>query len=221
MLVTGYLSRSFTYTRANLRKLLTTVVVPYLVFETLLALFRTAVGGEDMTTLYVDPHWPMWYLSVLFLWRLATPLLNRVPHPLALAVAVSLLGGVTSGDPLDVARALGLLPFFVIGLTVTREQLDRLAAPRVRVVAAGAAGDRLRGGGVRRPGGEQGVALLAGQLRRARRLVRRGCPAPGPHARGGRSCLRSARWRSCPGHSGGSRPSARRAWWSTCSTASS
>jgi fucose 4-O-acetylase-like acetyltransferase len=136
VLVTGYLSRSFTYTRANVRKLLSTVVAPYLVFETLLALFRTAVGGEDMTTLYLDPHWPMWYLSVLFLWRLATPLLNRVPHPLALAVAVSLLGGVTSGDPLDVARALGLLPFFVIGLTVTREQLDRLAAPRVRALAA-------------------------------------------------------------------------------------
>jgi fucose 4-O-acetylase-like acetyltransferase len=136
VLVTGYLSRRFSYTRENLRKLATTVVVPYLVFETLLALFRSAVGGEDMTTLYVDPHWPMWYLSVLFLWRLATPLLNRVPHPLALAVAVSLLGGVTSGDPLDVARALGLLPFFVLGLTVTREQLDRLAAPRVRVVAA-------------------------------------------------------------------------------------
>jgi fucose 4-O-acetylase-like acetyltransferase len=135
VLVTGYLSRSFTYTRANLRKLLTTVVVPYLVFETLLALFRSAVGGEDMSRLYVDPHWPMWYLSVLFLWRLATPLLNRVGHPLLLAVAVSLLGGATSGDPLDVARALGLLPFFVLGLTVTREQLRRLADARVRVVA--------------------------------------------------------------------------------------
>jgi fucose 4-O-acetylase-like acetyltransferase len=136
VLVTGYLSRSFTYTRANLRKLLTTVVAPYLVFETLLALFRSAVGGEDMTTLYVDPHWPMWYLTALFLWRLATPLLNRVAHPLLLATGVSLLGGIASGDVLDVARALGLLPFFVIGLTITREQLERLATARVRVVAA-------------------------------------------------------------------------------------
>ena len=137
VLVTGYLSRGFTFSRANLSKLVTTVVAPYLVFESLLGLFRSAVGGEDMTTLYVDPHWPMWYLSVLFLWRLATPLLRRVRHPLVLAVGVSLVGGVTSGDPLDVARALGLLPFFVVGLTVTREQLDRLAGPRVRVVAAG------------------------------------------------------------------------------------
>src|SRR5688572_11072327 len=35
VLVTGYLSRSFTYSRANLRKLMTTVVAPYLVFESL------------------------------------------------------------------------------------------------------------------------------------------------------------------------------------------
>ena len=34
VLVTGYLSRSFTFTRANLRKLVTTIVVPYLLFET-------------------------------------------------------------------------------------------------------------------------------------------------------------------------------------------
>jgi fucose 4-O-acetylase-like acetyltransferase len=60
VLVTGYLSRRFTFTRANLRRLVTTIVVPYLVFETLLAVFRTVVGHEDMGTLYLDPHWPMW-----------------------------------------------------------------------------------------------------------------------------------------------------------------
>jgi len=136
VLVTGYLSRSFTFTRRNLRKLFTTVVVPYFVFETLLALFRMIVGDEDFSTLYVDPHWPMWYLTALFFWRLATPLLNRVRHPMVLAVAVSLVGGLNTAGVLDISRAMGLLPFFVAGLVMTREQFDRLAAPRVRVVAA-------------------------------------------------------------------------------------
>ena len=81
VLVTGYLSRSFTFTRSKVHALVTTIVVPYLVFETLLALFRTVVGHEDLGLLYLSPHWPMWYLSVLFLWRLATPLLNRVRQP--------------------------------------------------------------------------------------------------------------------------------------------
>ena len=47
VLVTGYLSRSFTFSRKNLHKLVTTVVVPYFVFESLLALFRIVVGGEE------------------------------------------------------------------------------------------------------------------------------------------------------------------------------
>jgi fucose 4-O-acetylase-like acetyltransferase len=141
VIVTGYLSRSFTYSRPHLRRLVTTVVAPYLVFETLLAVFRISIGKESMgSPLYLDPHWPMWYLAVLFLWRLVTPLFKRVPHPVVLAVAVSLLGGLIDSDVLDVSRATGLLPFFVLGLTMRREQLDRLAAPRVRTAAAAAFG---------------------------------------------------------------------------------
>lgn len=137
VLVTGYLSRSFTFTRRNLHKLVTTIVAPYLLFETLLALFRITVGHEDLGMLYLSPHWPMWYLSALFLWRLATPAIKRVPHPLVLAVAVSLVGGLNTLDWLDLPRTLGLLPFFVAGMTMRREHFERLAQPRVRVVAAG------------------------------------------------------------------------------------
>lgn len=141
VIVTGYLSRSFTYSRPHLRKLLTTVVAPYLVFETLLAVFRISIGKESMgSPLYLDPHWPMWYLAVLFLWRLVTPLFHRVPHPMVLAVTVSLLGGLIDSDVLDISRATGLLPFFVLGLTMRREQIDRLAGPRVRTAAAAALG---------------------------------------------------------------------------------
>jgi fucose 4-O-acetylase-like acetyltransferase len=138
VLVTGYLSRSFRFTRANLRRLVNTVVAPYLVFETLLALFRTVVGHESLGMLYLSPHWPLWYLTALFFWRLATPLLVRLRPPVSLAVAVGvcLLGGLNTLDALDLPRILGLLPFFVAGLVMTREQLDRLARPRVRVAAA-------------------------------------------------------------------------------------
>lgn len=132
VMVTGHLSRSFTFSRRNLVRLATTVALPYLVFEALLAAFRQDVGGEDLGQLWIDPHWPMWFLSALLLWRLATPLLRRVRHPTAWAVAVSLLAGVTSGDTLDLERAMGLLPFFVAGLLATPEHLARLHAPDVR-----------------------------------------------------------------------------------------
>ncbi len=136
VLVTGYLSRSFAYTRRHLVRLVTTVAVPYVLFEGLLALFRTDVGGENLPgTLWWDPHWLMWYLSALFLWRLATPLLIRLPFALPVAVAVSLAGGLTSGHALDVQRAMSLLPFFVLGLRARPEHLALLQRPAVRLAA--------------------------------------------------------------------------------------
>ena len=59
VMITGYLSRSFTFTRGNVRRLLTAVVLPYLVFEALLTTFREVVGGESMGQLWIIPHWPM------------------------------------------------------------------------------------------------------------------------------------------------------------------
>ncbi len=138
VMVTGYLSRSFTFSRRNLSKLLTTVVLPYVVFEATLTTFRSVVGGEHHGPLWLNPHWPMWYLAALFLWRLATPLLKRMPHALPVAVAVSLVGGVTTGDTLDSARTMGLLPFFVMGLLATPEHIDRLRRPAARLAALGA-----------------------------------------------------------------------------------
>lgn len=138
VMVTGYLSRSFTFSRRNLSRLLTTVVLPYVVFEAALTTFRSVVGGEQHGPLWLNPHWPMWYLAALFLWRLATPLLKRMPYALPVAVAVSLVGGVTTGDTLDTARAMGLLPFFVMGLLATPEHIDRLRRPAARLAALAA-----------------------------------------------------------------------------------
>ena len=135
--VTGYLSRSFTWAPYRMWQLVRTIVVPYVVFECALALFRIYVGGERLEDLFRDPHWPMWYLSALFFWRLLTPVFTRLPTAVAIgtAVTVSLVAGLYAGDTLDMARVLGLLPFFVLGLTATKERLERLREPWVRNAA--------------------------------------------------------------------------------------
>jgi fucose 4-O-acetylase-like acetyltransferase len=135
--VTGYLSRSFSYQPTRLWQLVRTVAVPYVVFESALALFRIYVGGERLEDLFRDPHWPMWYLSALFCWRLLTPIFKALPTYAAIgtAVVVSLVAGLYAGDTLDLARVLGLLPFFVLGLTATPARLERLRAPWVRSAA--------------------------------------------------------------------------------------
>jgi fucose 4-O-acetylase-like acetyltransferase len=136
VLVTGYLSRSFTWSPVRLVALVRTVVVPYILFETALALFRVYVGGEQLEDLFRDPHWPMWYLSALFFWRLMTPVFRPLWGGLVVAVGISLVAGLWVGDTLDMARILGLLPFFVLGLKATPERLALLRGrPRLKVAA--------------------------------------------------------------------------------------
>ncbi|GAA4371753.1 acyltransferase family protein [Nocardioides caricicola] len=124
--VTGYLSQRFAYTKERTWQLFRTIVVPYLLFETALGLFRVYVGGEELDDLFRDPHWPMWYLAALFFWRLLTPIFRPMWGGVVAAVAISLVAGMYAGDTLDLARVLGLLPFFVMGLKATTERLEWL-----------------------------------------------------------------------------------------------
>jgi len=137
VMVTGYLSRRFSYDAKNLRRLVTTVVIPYFVFEGLFALFRVYVGGETLERLWLNPHWPMWYLAAMFFWRLATPFFRRTARPLVLAVAVSLIGGVIGIETLDLSRVMGLLPFFVAGALVEERHLEWLRSAAARRLALG------------------------------------------------------------------------------------
>jgi fucose 4-O-acetylase-like acetyltransferase len=132
VVVTGYLSRSFEWTRRRMWSLCTTVALPYVVFEGLYAYFRHEFGGVEFERLWANPHWPMWYLAALFFWRLATPLFKRLPGKVVIAVAISLVAGLYANDILDNARILGLLPFFVLGLKMHEGHWTMLRTRRAR-----------------------------------------------------------------------------------------
>ena len=133
--VTGYLSQKFAYNRTRMWQLVRTVVVPYLIFEAALALFRIYIGGEELQDLFKDPHWPMWYLAALFFWRLLTPIFRPLWGGVVVAIGISLVAGIYAGNTLDIARVLGLLPFFVLGLKATPERLEMLRRTPVQAAA--------------------------------------------------------------------------------------
>jgi fucose 4-O-acetylase-like acetyltransferase len=118
VLVTGYLSRSFRWSRRHLLSVLTTLLVPYAIFEWLMATFRVHVVSEidSVERMWLNPHWPMWYLVVLAMWRLLTPALRLHWVAVPLSVGVSLMAGIWNVELFDINRMLGLLPFFVAGL---------------------------------------------------------------------------------------------------------
>ena len=135
MIVTGYLSKSFEYTRiadvepghhgrGALRDLRGRAT----------RCFRHTIGGVDFERLWANPHWPMWYLSAMFFWRLMTPIFKRMPGKVVVAVAISLLAGLYANDIFDNARIFGLLPFFVLGPEDARGPLEPAAHPAGAVV---------------------------------------------------------------------------------------
>lgn len=138
VLVTGYLSRSFAWTRRHLWSLFCTILVPYVLFEAAMTWFRIQLGGpgnfrEWPDDLWLNPHWPMWYLAAVFLWRLATPVLKRHWVAVPLSVAASLLFPLVGSDYLDLNRVVGLLPFFVLGLHARPSWLRHLQTRTARV----------------------------------------------------------------------------------------
>lgn len=133
----------------RLKRLITGVAVPYIVFETAYSLFkRYADHDPGMEISLLDPWFLTWFLVALFIWRLTTPIWNLVRWPLPLALGIAMLASVTPGigDDLDLQRVLQFLPYFVLGLVMKPEHF-RMVQPALGADRGGAG---VRGGPRRR-----------------------------------------------------------------------
>lgn len=138
ILVSGYFSRSFDMSPAKVKRLVTGVVVPYVLFETAYSLFKRYAGGVDDTPItLLDPLFLTWFLIALFIWRVTTPLWQSLRHPLPVALAIAALASVTPGitDDLDLQRVCQLLPFFVLGLLMKPEHFQLIRRREVRMLS--------------------------------------------------------------------------------------
>ncbi|MFI5683109.1 acyltransferase family protein [Streptomyces sp. NPDC051636] len=138
IIVSGYFSRGFDASPAKIKRLVTGVVVPYVVFETAYTLFtRWSDGVPDRPVSLLDPLYLTWFLAALFVWRLTTPLWQSVRHPLPAALALAMLATLSPsiGSDLDLQRTLQFLPYFVLGLCLRPEHFRLVRRRAVRVVA--------------------------------------------------------------------------------------
>ncbi|GAA3506405.1 acyltransferase family protein [Streptomyces prasinosporus] len=138
IVVAGYHSRGFDGSEGRVRRLVTGVVLPYVVFETAYTFFtRWTDGVPDRPVTLLEPLYLTWFLAALFVWRLTTPLwkLVRWPVPLALVIAMAASLSPSLGEDLDVQRTLQFLPYFVLGLLLRPEHFRAVRRRRVRVLA--------------------------------------------------------------------------------------
>jgi fucose 4-O-acetylase-like acetyltransferase len=134
IVVTGYLSRNSTFSGGKARKLITSVGVPYVIFQVAYSILHSRLYGVPNVT-PLTPYWLMWFLMALFLWRLSVPVWQQLRWPIAVAVVLSLLDGTARlGNFLAVNRVLGFLPFFVLGLFLRPAHFSLLTRPLARVL---------------------------------------------------------------------------------------
>ncbi|RFS86064.1 acyltransferase [Actinomadura spongiicola] len=137
VMISGYLSKRFTLTDDRVVRLLGATLAPYVIFQTAYGLFAWAFGDRKFEIELLNPYYITWFLLALFVWRLFTPIWRRARFPLAGAVLVALLAFMSDlGGTLDIYRILGLMPFYVLGLTLRPEMLEIVRRPAARVVGA-------------------------------------------------------------------------------------
>ncbi|WP_069811402.1 acyltransferase family protein [Streptomyces sp. TP-A0874] len=138
ILVSGYFSRSFDMRPDRLRRLITGVAVPYVVFEVAYSLFKRWADDDPTHPIsLLDPWYLTWFLVALFIWRLTTPLWKVVKWPVPLALAMAVLASVSPdiGNDLDLQRVLQFMPFFVIGLSMKPEHFQLMRRREIRILS--------------------------------------------------------------------------------------
>lgn len=138
ILISGYFSRSYTGRPDQLRRLLTGIAVPYVVFEVVYSLFRRwAQHAPEQPISLLDPFYLTWFLAALFIWRLTAPLWRLIRWPVPVALALASLAALTPniGADLNLQRVLQFLPFFVLGLSLKPEHFQLVRRREVRLLA--------------------------------------------------------------------------------------
>lgn len=131
-IISGYFSKSAPPTRRQMARVVTDIVVPYVIFEALWTLTKWLVEGRANPNL-TKPSWTLWFLLALGIFRLVLPYLALFRWPLLWAVALSLGAGYLPNldSTFSLARTLGLLPFFTLGWWLReRDVVDRFGLLR-------------------------------------------------------------------------------------------
>jgi len=130
------------FARYRPKKIITKLIVPYILFQLAYILFeRFVFGNYDLPIQFTRPYWMLWYLLAAIVWMLLLPLIDVVTNRkrnIVLTVGVSLALGVISGfdnslgHEMSLSRIVYFAPFFILGFCVQKtgsvERLQSLTA---------------------------------------------------------------------------------------------
>lgn len=137
ILISGYTARHYVGDFRQVRRIVATLIIPYLLVETSLQLMTRHYDGEPEHLMILSPQWVGWFLAALFVWRLTTPIWRALKYPITTSIIISLASGLIEiPNVLALPKVLGFLPFYVIGLHFNRELFLRLTQLPYRIAGA-------------------------------------------------------------------------------------
>ncbi len=99
-------------------------LVPYLIFNSLFVLCYGTSAPNIFT-----PTFAYWYLMCMFFWKLLTKWLQQIKYIVPISFILALLVGALCHDVghfMSVSRTIGFLPFYVIGMKLSREDVAKI-----------------------------------------------------------------------------------------------
>jgi fucose 4-O-acetylase-like acetyltransferase len=123
-IISGYFSKASPPTTRRMTKVLTDILLPYVIMETIWTLVQWIVEGKQEFN-PTNPSWTLWFLLALGIFRLVLPYLVLVRAPLLWALLLSVMVGYFSNvdSTFSLSRAIGILPFFVLGWQARQWQI--------------------------------------------------------------------------------------------------
>ena len=117
--ISGYLSKPEARLEKNVRHLL----LPCVIFTIVNDCIRMIVD-QNYTFTWKQPGFAMWYLWVLFVFRISLPLLVRIPHILPISFILSWLVGFVpfAGVDFSLQRIICFLPWFLLGYKLKKKK---------------------------------------------------------------------------------------------------
>jgi fucose 4-O-acetylase-like acetyltransferase len=133
-MIAGYFSKAGAPTRRQMARVITDILVPYVIFEALWSVTKWLVEGQANPNL-TEPSWTLWFLLALGIFRLVLPYLALLRWPLLWTLVISIGAGYLPNidSTFALTRTLGLLPFFALGWWLReRDVVERMQLLRPR-----------------------------------------------------------------------------------------
>jgi fucose 4-O-acetylase-like acetyltransferase len=113
------------------RSIVSRLLIPLAVCQ-IVYLVWAAARSKLFAASFLQPHWILWFLLSMILWKLILPLIVRVRYGMAWTVLLALLAGYDPeiGYAFSLSRTIYFFPFFLLGFQYRDRILASMASHR-------------------------------------------------------------------------------------------